>query len=132
MNRGVNNKNVSIPINNQFDVQFLLYIFISILYMFRATLRSSSGESVVSIQHLVYVTLCRGPSGMRVGKGRNSPDSPDDKHKVARNMSRIEINIYINGIVRQVGYYLLELYRDARSPEYIKKRTFTWFRSAKM
>jgi len=68
VNRGVNNKNVSIPINNQFDVQFLLYIFISILYMFRATLRSSSEESVVSIQHLVHVTLCRWPSGMRVGK----------------------------------------------------------------
>jgi len=38
-----------------------LYIFISILYMFRATSCSSSGESIVSIQHLVYVTLCRWP-----------------------------------------------------------------------
>jgi len=27
--------------------------------MFRATLCSSSGESIVSMQHLVYVTLCR-------------------------------------------------------------------------
>ena len=44
-----------------------IYLFISILYMFRATLRSSSGESIVSIQHLVYVTLCRWPSGMQVG-----------------------------------------------------------------
>ena len=35
------------------------YVFISILYMFRATSCSSSGESIVSIQHLVYVTLCR-------------------------------------------------------------------------
>jgi hypothetical protein len=57
----------SIPINNQLDTQFLLYIFISILYMFRATLCSSSGESILSIQHLVYVTLCRWPSGMQVG-----------------------------------------------------------------
>ena len=58
-----------IPINNQLDAQFLLYIFfISILYMFRTTLCSSSGESIVSIQHLVYVTLCRWPSGMQVGK----------------------------------------------------------------
>jgi hypothetical protein len=35
------------------------YVFISILYMFRATPCSSSGESIVSIQHLVYVTLSR-------------------------------------------------------------------------
>jgi len=78
--------------------------------MFRATLCSSSGESIISI-HLAYVTLCMGPSVMRVGKGRNFPtripnrvtytrccidtiDSPDNEHKVARNMSRIEIHIY--------------------------------------
>jgi hypothetical protein len=34
--------------------------------MFRATPCSSSGESIVSIQHLVYVTLYRWPSGMQV------------------------------------------------------------------
>ena len=55
-------------INNQLDAKFIIYIFISILYTFRATLCSSSGESIVSIQHLVYVTLCRWPSGMQVGK----------------------------------------------------------------
>jgi hypothetical protein len=55
-----------ILINNQLDAQFLLYIFISILYMFRATLCSSSGESIVSI-HLVYVSLHSTPSGMQVG-----------------------------------------------------------------
>ena len=48
-----------ILINNQLDTQFLLYIFISILYVFRATLCSSSGEPIVSLQRLVYVTLCR-------------------------------------------------------------------------
>jgi hypothetical protein len=36
--------------------------------MFRATSCSSSGESVVSIQHLVCVTLCGWPSSMQVGK----------------------------------------------------------------
>jgi hypothetical protein len=36
-----------IPINYQLDAQLLLYMFISILYMFRATLCSSSGESIV-------------------------------------------------------------------------------------
>jgi len=71
-----------IPINNQLDAQFLLYIFISILYMFRTTLCSSSGESIVSIQHQVYVSLCRWPSGMQVGKklpdlhtGRSPPQT---------------------------------------------------------
>jgi hypothetical protein len=38
----------------------LFYIFTSMLYMFRTTSCSSSGESIVSIQHLVYVTLCVG------------------------------------------------------------------------
>jgi hypothetical protein len=38
-----------IPINTQLDAQFLFYVFISILYIFRATLCSSSGESIVSI-----------------------------------------------------------------------------------
>jgi len=34
----------------------LFYVFISVLYIFRAT-PCSSGESIVSIQPLVYVTL---------------------------------------------------------------------------
>jgi len=33
--------------------------------MFRATQCSSSGESIVSIHHLVCITLCRWPSGMQ-------------------------------------------------------------------
>jgi len=36
-----------------------LYMFISILYMFRAFKCSSSGDSIVSIRYLVYVILCR-------------------------------------------------------------------------
>jgi hypothetical protein len=49
-----------ILVNNQLDAQFFFsYMFILILYMFRATSWSSSGESIVSIQRLVYVTLCR-------------------------------------------------------------------------
>ena len=45
-------------------------MFISILYMFRAAPYSSSGESIVSIQHLV----CRWPSSMQVGKEELLPD----------------------------------------------------------
>ena len=41
-------------------------MFISILYMFRAFKCPSSGYSIVSIRYLVYVTLCRWPSGMQV------------------------------------------------------------------
>jgi hypothetical protein len=91
----------------------LFYVLISILYMLRATLCSSSGESIVSIQHLVCVTLCRWPSGMQVRKESSFPtctrnghlhrvthtrccidtvDSPDDEHEIARNMKRIEMN----------------------------------------
>jgi len=32
-------------------------MFISILYVFRSTMCSPSGELIVSIRHLVYVTL---------------------------------------------------------------------------
>jgi hypothetical protein len=52
--------------NNQLDAQFFSSMFITILYMFRVTPCSSSGEWIVSIQHLVYVTLCRWPSSMQV------------------------------------------------------------------
>jgi len=34
--------------------------------MFRALMCSLSGELIVSIRHLVYVTLCRWPSGVQV------------------------------------------------------------------
>ena len=45
-------------VNNQLDAQFFFFcIFISILYMFRTAMCPSSGELIVSIRHLVYVTL---------------------------------------------------------------------------
>jgi hypothetical protein len=43
-------------------------MFISIFYICRATSCSSSEESIISIQHLICVTLCRWPSSMQVGK----------------------------------------------------------------
>jgi len=62
---GMNLQN-TILINNQFDALFSYFLntFISLLYMFRATQCSSSGESIVSIHHLVYITLCKWLSGM--------------------------------------------------------------------
>ena len=41
-------------------------VFISILYMFWAAKCSSSGDSIISIRHLIYVTLCRWTSGVQV------------------------------------------------------------------
>jgi hypothetical protein len=87
-------------------------MFTSILYMFRATSCSSSGESIVSIQHLACVShsdrlVCRSGSSFptcildghlhRVTHTRcciDTINSPDDEHEVARNMYRIQINIY--------------------------------------
>jgi hypothetical protein len=108
--------------NNQLDeLFFFTRTFIFILYMFRAAMCPSSGELVVSIRHLVYVTLCRWcaclnsfiltftPDGHlhTVAYNRCRVDtinSPDDGHIVARNMYRIDINIYEKRIVRQVCY----------------------------
>jgi len=46
-----------ILVNDQLDAQFFFsYMFIPNLYMFRALMCSSSGELIVSIRHLVYVT----------------------------------------------------------------------------
>jgi hypothetical protein len=86
----------------------LLFSIFPILYMFRAPLCSSSGESIALI-HLVYVTLCRWPSGVQVWMELvssiqtctpdghlhrvtytrcciNTTDSPDDEYRRARNM----------------------------------------------
>jgi len=79
----------------------LFYVFISFLYLFRATSCSSSGESIVPIQPLVHVTVCRSetctPNGhlQTVTRTRgciDKIDSPDDEHEVARNRQRNEIN----------------------------------------
>jgi len=73
-------------------------MYIPVLYMFRAPLCSLSGESIVSIRYLVYVTLCRWPFNVQVWKvdGHlhrvtytryiDTIDSPDDEHSGARNM----------------------------------------------
>jgi len=56
-----------ILVNDQLEAQFFFsYMFIPNFYIFRALLYSSSGELIVSIRHLVYVTLCRWPSSMQV------------------------------------------------------------------
>jgi len=59
---------ITVLVNNQLDAQsFFLYLLIPILYMFRVTKCSSSGQSIVSIRPLVYVAVhSRWPCGMPV------------------------------------------------------------------
>jgi hypothetical protein len=86
----------------------ILGVFISLFYMFRATHCSSSGESIVSIHQLAYITMlddclvCRSggnfPPDRQYGQSStrmiysytrwciDTTDSPDDEHWVARNM----------------------------------------------
>jgi len=40
-------------------------VFISLLYVFQVTQCSLSEETIVSIHHLVYITVCWWPSGMQ-------------------------------------------------------------------
>jgi len=49
-------------------------MYISILYMFRATMCPSSGELTVSMPYLVYVTLYGGPSGMHIRRSSTQSD----------------------------------------------------------
>jgi len=49
---------------NQLGAQFILCIFIN-LYMFRATMGPSSGETSVFLRHLILVILCGWLSGMQ-------------------------------------------------------------------
>ena len=107
-----------ILVNNQLDAQFFPYMFISILYMFRATMCSSSGESVCinatfDICHSMQVTVwyagmdrtpcCSIHTCIPIGHLHrvtytkcciDTTDSPDDEHMVARNIQSIEINIH--------------------------------------
>jgi len=53
-----------ILVNNQLDAQFFLctfisVLFISILYVFREAMCPSSAELIVSVRHLVCVTVYR-------------------------------------------------------------------------
>ena len=114
-------------------------LYIYILYMFRAAMCPSSGELIVSIRYLVYVTLYRWPFGVQVWM--RLPSHPNLHTK----RSSIQSDIYqmsywynlfswwwVRGcpkhvenrnkytwkrIVGQVGY-LQRLYRDAWSTEH--------------
>ena len=63
-----------------------LSMFISFLYMFRATMCPSSGEITVSMRHLVFVTLCGWVFSMQVGTC--IPDS--HPHRLTNTKCRID------------------------------------------
>ena len=60
------------------DRTILFYVFISLLYMFRATSCSTLGDSIVSIPHLVYVTLGRYLFHVLVRKDLHTKRSPTE------------------------------------------------------
>ena len=88
---------------------FFLSMFISFLYMFRATMCPSSGETTVSMRHLVLVILYGwliwyAPYRMTSTKCRiDTVGSLDDGHIFARNMYRKEIKI-LRKILHQFGF----------------------------
>ena len=92
-------------------------MFISFLYLFRATMCPLSEEITLSMRHLVFVTLkqmdslklqiiLNYPPFFRLTNTKCRTDravSPDDGHIVAPNMYKKEINI-LRKIVHQVGF----------------------------
>jgi len=106
------------------NLTYFFNVFISHLYVLLATHCSSSGESVVSVHCLVYITLCRWPSGMQtcIPEGHlhrviytrccnDTIDSPDAEHWVT--WSTYILLMMSTGLqkwnkhikkVRQIGY----------------------------
>ena len=104
-----------ILVNNQLDAQFFMYVYFYSLHV-SGSLVPIIRRIIVSMRLLVYVTLCRWPSGVYLRTRRSSTESdinqkshwynnsPDDGHKAARNMHRIEINIHEKVCVKLVIY----------------------------
>ena len=101
-------------------------MFIFILYMFQAAMCPSLGELIISVRHLVYVTLYRWHRVTYTRCHINTINSPDDGHMAAWNMQRLEINIHEKELCCQV-VYLQRLYQDARSTEH--KIQWQWFQN---
>jgi len=68
-----------------------LSVFISFLYMFRATMCPSSEEITVFMRHLIFDTLCGWMSGMQGGMSLIPPCIPDSHpHSVTNTKCRID------------------------------------------
>jgi hypothetical protein len=119
--------------------KFILSIFIS-LYMFRATMCPSSGETTVFLRHLVLVILCGWLSGMQ-GRMKHSAlhtrqsSTGNNKYQVSQKHScfswwwthsppkHVETVKYTkNKFVHKVGF-ITRLYSYAQSTEH---KTSQW------
>ena len=94
-------------------------VFISLLYMFRATQCSSSGESIVSIHHMAYITLCRWPSGLQVREELSTRWCTDTIDSLGRVLCRSERNsvpddVLIQLILLMMSTGLLETCREVK------------------
>ena len=86
-------------------------MFIFILCMFREAMCPSSGELIVSIRHLVYVTLYRWPFGVQVHTKRSSIQS--DIYQMpwlSRNTNKMQL---CNRIYYSKVYWRLNIFRAA-------------------
>ena len=75
---------------NPLGAQFILSIFVFInLYMFRATMGPSSGETTVFMRHLVLVILCGWLSGMQEHMllHTRQPSTQNNKYQVSHKHS---------------------------------------------
>ena len=79
--------------------KFFSYMFISVLYMFRAAMYLSSGELILSMRHLVYVTRCRWPSGMQVEMSFIPTCVPDWPKHVENRNKHIRENCALNWFI---------------------------------
>jgi hypothetical protein len=100
-------------VNDQRDAQFFtIYLFLLLfltLYMFRAHRARHQEGQIVSTQHLVTVTLCRGPCHVQVGSElptctrhghRQLPEgvltqlaSPEDEHDVLETCRELKMKV---------------------------------------
>jgi len=85
---------------------FPMYLFILLLYMFRATQCSSLGGSISSIHHLVCITLCRWLPGMPVPPDRHTRQSPTQWY--------IPDDVLIKLILLMMSTGLLETCREVK------------------
>jgi len=113
--------------NNQLDAQFFVYVYFYCVHV--------SGRHVpiirriiVLMRHLVYVTLCRWPSGMQVNLHTRQPSTQSDINQVSHWYNNYlddghmpAINIHEKLCVKLAIYNLQGSCQDARSTKHKKQ-----------
>jgi len=111
-------------------------MFISVLYMLRAAMCPSSGKLIVSVRHLVYVTLYRWPFGVHINP-LNTELNPIchllallEAHHILH-ISRIRVKGHIQNDIYQMSYWynLLSWWWAHGCPNHVENRNkHTWKR----